>query len=500
MDTRARRTAVSTVAPGRYDDLAAMHRLAVRPDAVRTLLQWLAERTGCWVALLNADGSVRQAAAGPAAPGDAHETLPEIDPVRSLAEGGRRSAVVDAGDCTGIVMPVPSRGGMLAAVGVRPLPEGVPQILTDAAPLVGIGARMEDVERTSRQLEVAEARSREAVLHLLMSGRLSTARQIAGALQPQLPDTACVYVVECDAKQRPQVARHCAEATGGHAWIVRCPVYARHLIAVVPAHTGTSLAQAITDAVAECVVAVSDVVSLRDTATGYHQAFHVLPAARGSAERHARFSASTDLAALAGLSGAAWAAALLRPLLEYVPSRPQDPGLEELIATAHSWLSFANGATRHLRLHRNTVAARVRRIEELLDLDLTRLSDQSALSLALRIHAVPRAAAAAARNALDGATLDDVLALPAVRDWARLQVQVPGSDKVPSGMETLRIWLEHDARLSATAAALDISVSGARKRLTRLEEAMERSLLNAPSARYDLWLALKALDVAGALR
>ncbi|WTW98818.1 helix-turn-helix domain-containing protein [Streptomycetaceae bacterium NBC_01309] len=498
MDTRARRTADSTVAPGRYDDLAAMHRLAVRRDAVRTLVQWLAERTGCWVALLNADGSVRHAAADLGAPGDAHETLREIDPVRSLAEGGRGSAVVDAGDCTGIVMPVPSRGGMLAAVGVRPLPEGVPQMLTDAAPLVGIGARMEDVERTSRQLEVAEARSREAVLHLLMSGRLSTARQIAGALQPQLPDTACVYVVECAAKQRPQVARHCAEATGGHAWIVRCPVYARHLIAVVPAHTGTTLAQAITDAVAECVVAVSDVVSLRDTATGYHQAFHVLPAARGSAERHARFSALTDLAALAGLSGAAWAAALLRPLLAYVPSRPQDPGLEELIATAHSWLSFANGATRHLRLHRNTVAARVRRIEELLHLDLTRLSDQSALSLALRIHAVPRAAAA--RNALDGATLDDVLALPAVRDWARLQVRVLGSDKAPSGMETLRIWLRHDARLSATAAALDISVSGARKRLTRLEEAMERSLLNAPSARYDLWLTLKALDVAGAMR
>jgi hypothetical protein len=44
---------------------------------------------------------------------------------------------------------------------------------------------------------------------------------------------------------------------------------------------------------------------------------------------------------------------------------------------------------------------------------------------------------------------------------------------------------------------LGISVPGARKRLTRLEAELQRSLLQTPSARYELWLAFWALDVAG---
>lgn len=37
---------------------------------------------------------------------------------------------------------------------------------------------------------------------------------------------------------------------------------------------------------------------------------------------------------------------------------------------------------------------------------------------------------------------------------------------------------------------------GVRKRLTRLESVLGRSLLQTPSARYDLWLAFRALDLA----
>lgn len=61
---------------------------------------------------------------------------------------------------------------------------------------------------------------------------------------------------------------------------------------------------------------------------------------------------------------------------------------------------------------------------------------------------------------------------------------------------TLRTWLDCEAQLAGTAAALGISVPGARKRLTRLESVLQRSLLQAPSARYDLWLAFRALEIA----
>ncbi|WP_392840571.1 helix-turn-helix domain-containing protein [Streptomyces sp. LN500] len=60
----------------------------------------------------------------------------------------------------------------------------------------------------------------------------------------------------------------------------------------------------------------------------------------------------------------------------------------------------------------------------------------------------------------------------------------------------MRAWLKCEAQLGPTAAALGISVPGIRKRLTRLEGILQRSLLQTPSARYDLWLAFHALDVA----
>jgi DNA-binding PucR family transcriptional regulator len=63
-------------------------------------------------------------------------------------------------------------------------------------------------------------------------------------------------------------------------------------------------------------------------------------------------------------------------------------------------------------------------------------------------------------------------------------------------MNTLRVWLGKNARIEATASALGISVPGTRKRLTRIEEILERSLLSGPSARYDLWFALRVHDAS----
>ncbi|CAO0833484.1 hypothetical protein SMICM17S_01257 [Streptomyces microflavus] len=48
----------------------------------------------------------------------------------------------------------------------------------------------------------------------------------------------------------------------------------------------------------------------------------------------------------------------------------------------------------------------------------------------------------------------------------------------PAAEETLRAWLGCEGRLGPTAAELGISVPGARKRLTRLETVLQRSLLH----------------------
>ncbi|WP_435797469.1 helix-turn-helix domain-containing protein, partial [Streptomyces microflavus] len=84
---------------------------------------------------------------------------------------------------------------------------------------------------------------------------------------------------------------------------------------------------------------------------------------------------------------------------------------------------------------------------------------------------------------------------PAVQEWASRQLAPMTGPAGLAAEETLRAWLGCEGRLGPTAAELGISVPGARKRLTRLETVLRRSLLRPPSARYDLWLALRAQEV-----
>ncbi len=461
-------------------------------------------------------------------PASAGSAALATESAKELTALGARSFSLDKGAHTAMLFtldaPSDVPAPVLAVVGRRPLPEGLPTLLADAALPLAMCWAAEAVERKRRRVDLAESRGREAVLHLLMTGQLSIAHQVAGALKPTLPDPVRVCVVECRGRDRDEVARICADLSGGRSWIVRCPVYASHLILIVPAQAGQAdgrLGPQVASVVDDCVVGVSEDVPLADTATAYRQAFHALAVARGLPDRHARFGSAPELALVAGAEGARWADALLAPLLAHLPRRGQDPGSQELAATLASWLAFSSHATDHLKIHRNTLAARLRLIGELLDLDLDKVADQSALDLALRIRAtpalprpaprqgretVPRQGEATAPRQPGGtvpesvASLDEVLCLPAVRSWATQQLRPLGDPGAAGGpadpYTTLRTWLAHEAQLGPAAAALGISVPGARKRLTRLETVLQRSLLRTPSARYDLWLAFRALDRA----
>ncbi len=494
----------------RADDLLRMHRLA-RSGGTAELLRWLAGRAEGWAGLVGPDGTVLHAAAR-----TERVVVPDVaglvaEGASTLTERGARAYSLDTGAHTALLFPLSAddpAASVLVVVAPRPVAAGLATLLADVVLPLALCLQAETLERKRRRVDLAESRGREAVLHLLMTGQLSIAQQVAGALRPRLPDPVRVCVVECSGDGRDEVARVCVEADGGRSWIVRCPVYARHLILVMPAGATEPDAVATDEAVAarvgDCVVGVSEPVPLADTATGYRQAFHALAVARELPARHARFGASPDPALVVGPIGRQWADELLTPLLTHVPRRAQDPGSQELAATAASWLAFSSHATDHLKIHRNTLAARLRLIGELLGLDLHRLSDQAALDLALRVRATPAPACTPEPTPyIDGGSgpraaargLDTVLRRPAVRDWADRQLApVLGSE------ETLRTWLRCEGRLGPAAAELGISVPGARKRLTRLETVLQRSLLRPPSSRYDLWLALRAHDLAAEAR
>ncbi|CAH9416153.1 regulatory protein [Streptomyces globisporus] len=499
----------------RADDLLRMHRLT-RTGGTAELLRWLAGRAEGWAGLVGPDGTVLHAAARTAG-----AMVPDVaglvaEGASALTERGVQAYSVDTGAYTALLFPLggssPGVGDLgapvLAVVTPRPVAAGLATLLADVVLPLSLCLQAETLERKRRRVDLAESRGREAVLHLLMTGQLSIAQQVAGALRPRLPDPVRVCVVECSGGGRDEVARVCADADGGRSWIVRCPVYARHLILVMPAEAETPEPGAVPPdetvaaRVGDCVVGVSEPVPLADTATGYRQAFHALAAARELPTRHARFGVSPDSALVVGPAGHRWADELLNPLLTHVPRRAQDPGSQELLATAASWLAFSSHATEHLKVHRNTLAARLRLIGELLGLDLHRLADQAALDLALRVRSTPAPActpepaqsgspASGTSEAAGG--LDAILVRPAVRDWADQQLA-----PVLGAEETLRTWVRCEGRIGPAAAELGISVPGARKRLTRLETVLQRSLLRPPSARYDLWLALRSRDLTAA--
>lgn len=483
-------------------DVLEMHRLARRRDGGASLLHWLARRTGCWVALLDASGRVLLGA------------RPGPDPgLMSLLERGVEQmrdrnlptfVVFDGAGHRGLLLTVETatggRGPVLAVVGPDEPPASLP---ADAAVVLGTCWSAQETRRMRQQLELTEARCREAVLHLLMSRHLATARQLASTLSPALSDATRVHIVECAPESRGEVVGRCAELTGGSAWTVRCPVYVGHVIVLAPVSPGHAergtrpLEAALAAEIDGCVVGAGEAVALRDVAVGYEQAFHALAVARSRAERSARFDAALDLPTVLGSPGLRWATRLLAPLTAHVPARSTDPDAQELAATARSWLSFSTGATRHLKIHRNTLGIRLRRLEELLGLDLSRTGQQAALDLALRITAAPaptdRSSPTTPDQPLD---LDDLLRLPATQQWALASLRpVRDSVHAPVLEATLRAWLDSDSRLSATAAALGMSVPGARKRLARLEQVLHRSLLHSPSARHDLWLVVRALDL-----
>ncbi|MFD9499724.1 helix-turn-helix domain-containing protein [Streptomyces sp. NPDC060035] len=485
---------------------------AARTGGSSELLRWLAQRAGGWAGLLDGDGTVLQAVARTSErPGQEAAAL-AAEAAKELKSRGARAYSLDADRCTALVLPLDGppedRAPVLAVVAPRPLPGGLSTLLADAMMPLTLAWAAETLERRRRRVDLAESRGREAVLHLLMTGQLSIAHQVAGALRPKLPDPVRVCVVECSGGQRNEVARICADASGGRTWIVRCPVYARHLILVMPADPeseaepeaakgGAALDRTVAELVDDCVVGVSEEVQLSDTATGYRQAFHALAVARGLPGRHARFGSSPEPALVVGSAGTQWADALLAPLLAYLPRRSQDPGSQELAATVASWLAFSSHATQHLKIHRNTLTARLKLIGELLGLDLNRVADQAALDLALCIRATPaliRPGRPGGRASGTAGNLDEILRSPAVQDWAshQLSLLAPAG---PTAGETLRTWLRCEAQLGPTAAELGISVPGARKRLTRLEAVIGRSLLQTPSARHDLWLAFRAVDL-----
>ena len=355
-------------------------------------------------------------------------------------------------------------------------------LLAEACVPLGLAWRDRALRQRAARLDRAEAVNREAVLYQLQDGNVAAARRAAAVLGPDLPELIRVHIVECSDRRVAETLRWCRDVAAEWAWVVRCPVYRQHVVVVARADADPVvdvLRHRAGDAAAYHVGS-SEELPLADCGTGYLHAFHALAVARHRPGRYAAFRGRGELSAVLAGTGSGWAARTLAPLLSYRPSRPQDPDSPALVRTLTSWLTFHGLAARHLKVHRNTLTARLRLIGSLLGVDLRDVGTQATLYLALQL---------VGPSGGPEVSLAELLAQPEALHWAEQQcTPLRGSD--PRLVGTLRTWLDNRARIGPTAAALGVSQSGVRKRIARVEQLIQRSLLDSPSARYDLYFAL----------
>lgn len=473
----------------REDDLKSMQQAVMHQDGAGTLLRWLARRVNGTAVLIGPSGSPVRSV--PDRPDDVlREAAAQVRRVTSGDLGAASLSGPDSSWWARVAGAGSPRGGpALLVTAQEPLDPGDAALIGHAAALLHLRWRADERDRALYPI-------REAVLHLLLAGQTAAARRVAGAIKPDLAQTVRVYLVEGPAADRNAIADRCDSACGGQAWIIRCPVYRRHVIILSPSDPldgggrepdGRLLAGLREAARAGAAIGTGDPVPLRDVGAGYEQAYHALAVARHRPDRYAHFTRSGDLASVLGPRARLWAERELSPLLGYAPPRRRDPDGAELLATLRSWLDFHGGAWRQLHVSRGTVPERIRRVGDLLDRDLSLPPVQARLHLALQLLHQPGGDA-------DGEVpeLEELLAAAPALGWAQMTLAPLAGDETL--LRAVRAWLDGGARAEAAAGALGISQRGLRKRLLRAEQRLGRSLTGGPSARHDILLALRIAD------
>lgn len=460
-------------------EIHALMRHVEAPDGVQRILATLGNQLDSVVSLVSPGGAVL----------DTLQEMPATVAADLLAvAGGRADAVSTAIDGHQISLlrlfaepPHPvlvvrkNRSG-------EPFPPIERLLLSGSTTPLGIAWRARELQRQRRCLAEADSRNRRAIISLLEAGRVQDARRATAALGAHLPDNLRVHLVEC-LEDLETAFTWCERVTGALAWIVKLPIERRLILITTPSDADcvvdTLRARASNDR--NFWVASSQTVSIGEFGSAYQQAVHALFIARRRSGRYASFNEIGELADMLTGLGSAWANRVLSPLIVYRPPRSQNPNSQALRFTLGSWLRFENLAARHLRIHRNTLTARLRLIASLLHVDLSDASTCAHLSLAMKL---------VGPGGYSSLSLNELLSRPEVDYWAAKRLE-PLRRVDRRLNDTLVTWLSRRAKINEAATLLGLSASGLRKRIMRIEQLLQQPLLDCPASRHDLFLAIE---------
>lgn len=387
-----------------------------------------------------------------------------------------------------VTYPNPSSAGVLAVAREEPFDRRASDIVAHTVQVIELLLKAGETTAAGRRLERATSDLRLAILQLLMVEDTVSARRVAAGLWPGLldTDTAWVYVVEGTAEERDRLAEECIDVTGERALVVRCPAVDQHVIVVTPGEAAAHELRSLLRRHPRTFLGGSTRQSLARTATAYGQAVSALAVAHFRPDKAAVYAERThperliDPAALRG-----WTARLLRPL-DTLPHHTR----AELLATTRLGLEFtAVNTAKVLGVSRNTVRARMERVEALLRTDLADLTVRAVVHLALNTQ-VSLADVPADSGAPETApvSLRDLLSGPAMRTWAHDLLARLDQD-TRDLRRTLRAWIAEGGNAERAAQTLGVHAQTVREHVRSAEPVLERQLLAGGSDLYEVVVA-----------
>jgi DNA-directed RNA polymerase specialized sigma24 family protein len=446
---------------------------------VRRVVAWLAGAAHATVALQDADGTLL---AGTGLP------LRE-DLVADIAARRIASAAWD-GDGRHlrlIRVEHPARPCVLAVSRATPFDRHASEVVTHTAQVLELLLAAHESAAAGHRLRRATSDLRLAILQLLMVEDTVAARRVAAGLWPGLldTDTTYVYVVETGPGGRDRLAEECLDATREEALVVRCPAMDGHVIVVGPRETTHDALRSLVGRHPDAFLGGSLRQNLARTATAYGQAVSALAVARFRPDKTAVYAERTHPERLMDPRALRdWTARVLRPL-DTLPHHTR----AELLATTRLGLEFtAVNAAKVLGVSRNTVRARMERVETLLRTDFTDLTVRAVVHLALNTQVGLPDGPPDADLARPGPRLADLLAGPAVRAWARDLLERLDDD-ARNTRRTLRTWIAAGGNAERAAQALGVHAQTVREHVRSAEPVLERRLLTAGTDLYEVVLA-----------
>ncbi|KKD02419.1 helix-turn-helix domain-containing protein, partial [Streptomyces sp. WM6386] len=256
-----------------------------------------------------------------------------------------------------------------------------------------------------------------------------------------------------------------------------------HVIVVAPDETAARELRSLVEGRPDTFIGGSSRQTLARTATAYGQAVSALAVAHFRPDNAAVYAERThperlmDPALLHG-----WTADLLRPL-DVLAHHTHG----ELLATTRLGLEFtAVSAAKVLGVSRNTVRARMERVEGLLGTDFSDLTVRALVHLALNTQAGMEQGRGRERSG--PVPLGEVLSGPALRTWALDLLRRLDPD-ARDLRRTLRTWIAAGGNSERTAQTLGVHAQTVREHVRSAEPVLERQLLAAGSDLYEVVLA-----------